>query len=392
MNQSKEAYQQEKQFLLPTYGKFPFALVRGEGCYVWDDSGNRYLDFYGGHAVSLLGHSHPAWVAALKRQLDELDFYSNVCFHPKRAEAAELLVEHSYTSMRTVFFCNSGAEANETALKLARKHTARSTVVAMQGGFHGRTIASLSVTWSPRLRNMFQENLVGCTHFVELGDLDAVQRLPPDDVAAVLLEPVQSMRGVYMAEPDYYRGLRDYCTAHGIQLIFDEVQTGTGRTGKWFAGAHWDVEPDLVTTAKGVGGGFPVGVVLASGEISEAVKVGDHGSTFGGGPLAAAAVAATYRTIIKEELLAKVARLGAEAIERLRGMIGRGVVRDVRGLGYLIGVECEQPASELHKHLVQRRILVGKADEPNTLRLLPPLTATAAEWSAFFDAFEAFAA
>lgn len=386
-----DPFETENKYLLPTYGKFPFALVRGDGNYVEDQEGHRYLDLYGGHAVSLLGHSHPRWVEALREQLGQLDFYSNVCYHPERAAAAELLVRHCYTSMSGVFFCNSGAEANETALKLARKVTGRSRIVALNGGFHGRTVATLSVTGNPRLREMFRENLVSWTHFVDLGDMDAITRLPAGEIAAVLIEPIQSLSGVYMAAPEYYRQLRAYCTDHGIQLIFDEVQTGSGRTGRWYVGEHWGVEPDIVTTAKGVGGGFPVGVVIASEPIAADVQVGDHGSTFGGGPLAGAAVAATYRILEEENLVELAAERGARVRARLDGMAGKGLVREVRGLGYLLGIEFEVPGSEVHQHLLQRHILVGKSGESNSLRLLPPLTVADDEWDQFFTALEAFA-
>ena len=386
-----DCFERENKYLLPTYGKLPFALVRGDGNYVENERGERYLDLYGGHAVTLIGHSHPRWVEALRRQLGQLDFYSNVCYHPERAAAAELLVRHSYTSMSGVFFCNSGAEANETALKLARKVTGRSRIVAMNGGFHGRTVATLSVTGNPRLREMFGENLASWTDFVDLGDMEAISRLPAREIAAVILEPIQSLSGVYMATPEYYRRLREYCSEHDIQLIFDEVQTGSGRTGRWYVGEHWGVEPDIVTTAKGVGGGFPVGVVIANQAIATDVQVGDHGSTFGGGPLAAAAVAATYRILEEERLVEAVAERGAGVRTRLDEMVGKGLVREVRGLGYLLGIEFEVEASEVHKHLLKEKILVGKSGQPDSLRLLPPLTVSDAEWDRFFAALDSFA-
>ena len=383
-------FEKEKTYTLPTYGKFPFALMKGEGCYVEDDSGNRYLDLYGGHAVSILGHSHPTWVKAITDQLGQLDFYSNVCYHPERAAAAELLVTRSYESMRGVFFCNSGAEANETALKLARKLTGRPGVVAMNGGFHGRTTGALSVTASEKLRGMFKENLDAYTRFVDFGDLDAIVALESDSIAAIILEPIQSMSGVYLATGDYYRGLREHCTRHGIALVFDEVQTGSGRTGEWYAGTHWGVEPDIVSTAKGVGGGFPVGAVIANERVFADVNVGDHGSTYGGGPLAVAAVAATYRILEEENLVERVKAQGQRVRERLESLSGEQRIREVRGLGYLLGIELEVPASELQKHLLDRKILVGKSNEPNTIRLLPPLTVSDDEWEIFFEAMESF--
>ncbi len=384
------SFEQEDQFVLPTYSKLPMALVRGRGSWVEDQAGERYLDLYGGHAVTLLGHSHPKWVAALKEQLDALDFYSNVSYHPLRADAARRLVEHSYPSMASAYFCNSGAEAVETALKIARGATGRERVIALERDFHGRTAGALGVAGNPKLRDQFPASLGSFTDFVPLGDLDALRAIDPAAVAALILEPIQSLAGVYLAPPEYYVELRRYCSEHGIQLIFDEVQTGSGRTGEWYVGTHWDVEPDLVTTAKGVGGGFPVGVVLVNRSLTDGVSVGDHGSTFGGGPLAVAAVSATYRILEEEGLVSAVAKRGAEVRRRLEALVGGPVVREVRGLGYLLGVECTVPAADVHRHLLAAKILVGKSGDPNTLRLLPPLTVTDEEWDLFFSALESF--
>jgi acetylornithine/N-succinyldiaminopimelate aminotransferase len=317
-----------------------------------------------------------------------MDFYSNICYHPLRAEAARLVVEHSYPSMTGVYFCNSGAEANETALKISRKLTGRPLVVAMEEGFHGRTMGALSVTGIPKMRDAFPENLGGWSRFVQMGNLEALQAHDPRQVAAVILEPIQSLAGVRMAPPDYYRQLREHCSTHGIVLIFDEVQTGNGRTGKWFVGSHWGVEPDIVTTAKGIAGGFPVGAVIANGKVAAGVKSGDQGSTFGGGPLAAAAVAATYRTLLREGIVERVNEASGRVLAALRERIGKGLVREVRGLGYLIGVECELPAREVQSALRKAGVLVGTSNHANTFRLLPPLTVSDAEWQSFFEALD----
>jgi len=382
------AKQMEDKFTLEAYPKLDFALVRGDGSYVYDQSGRRYLDLYGGHAVSSLGHSHPRWVEAISRQAATLDFYSNICYHPLRAEAAERLVRLSYPSMTGAYFCNSGAEANETALKLARKLTGRPLVAALDEGFHGRTLGALSVTGSAKLRHAFPENLEHLTRFVRLGDLEAIEALDARQIAAVILEPIQSLAGVRMASPDYYQGLRRYCSAHGIVLIFDEVQTGNGRTGKWFVGQHWDVEPDIVTTAKGVAGGFPVGAVIANRRVAADVKVGDQGSTFGGGPMAAAAVNITYRILEEEGIVEQVARRSQQVIARLRALAGRGAVREVRGLGYLLGVECEIEAKTLQARLRERGVLVGTSKQAQTIGVLPRLTVREGEWEEFFEALE----
>ena len=381
------AREREERYTLPTYNhlRFPITLVRGAGCDVYDDEGNAYLDLYGGHAVCLLGHCHPRWVEEMRRQVGELVFYSNTVYCPLRGEAGELLVNHSYPSMVSTYFCGSGAEANETALKIARKATGRKIIIAMEQGFHGRTIGALSVTGFPKMRTAFPENTDAWSRFVPLGDLAAIEAANPADVAAVILEPIQSVSGVKVAPPSYYRALREFCDHHGIVLIFDEVQTGSGRTGKWYAGLHWDVEPDLVTTAKGVGGGFPVGVVIAGEQIAATVEPGDQATTFGGGPLAVASIVATYRILEEEGLVEQVDRLSAEVIQRLRRMKG---VREVRGLGYLLGVECDTPAKEVQKRLLEERILVGTSGEQNTFRLLPPLTVSVQEWEKFYTALE----
>lgn len=378
----------EDRLLLKTYAKFPFAIVRGEGNYVFDETGRRYLDLYGGHAVSCLGHSHPRWVDAMRRQLGTLDFYSNVCYLPLRAEAAERVLRKSYPSMVGAYFANSGAEANETALKMARKATGRPFVIAFRGGFHGRTLGALSVTGQPKMLAAFPENLSSFTVFLEFADATALKEVRPENVAAIILEPIQSLAGVRMAPPEYYRFLRDHATRHGIVLIFDEVQTGSGRTGKWFAGHHWDVEPDIVTTAKAVGGGFPVGMVLANERIAATVQTGDQGTTFGGGPLAARAVATTYRILEEEGLVERVARVSCTVIERLQELQRRELVRDVRGLGYLLGIECRLAGKEVQRRLLEAGIIVGTSYQENTIRLLPPYTIEEAEWERFFEVFE----
>ena len=382
----------EDRYVLPTYSKMPFVLARAQGNCVFDETGRRYLDLYGGHAVSVLGHSHPRWVEALKRQLDRLDFYSAVAYLENRGRAAQWLVEKSYSSMRQVFFCNSGTEANETALKVARKATGRAEIVALEAGFHGRTLGSLSVTGTTKLREAFPQNLAGFTRWVKFGDLAAIASLDASKLAAVILEPVQSMAGVQLAPAEYFRKLREHCSRHGIVLIFDEVQTGAGRTGRWFFGGHVGVEPDLVTCAKGIGGGFPVGAVIANQAMAATVKPGDQGSTFGGGPLACAAVCASFEILESEGLVALAEKRGAECVRRLQALAGRGLVTAARGLGYLIGVDTTIPAKDVQARFLKRDILIGTSDVPGTFRLLPPLTVGEAEWEQFFKALEEISA
>lgn len=376
----------EDTYVLPTYAniRMPLTLVRGEGSYVFDENGDAYLDLYGGHAVVSLGHSHPRWVARLQDQIATLTFYSNAVGSPVRANAARLLVEHSYPSMTGVFFCSTGAEANETAMKIARKATGRSVIVSMNRGFHGRTLGALSATGFPTLRQRFPQNAEQWTRFFSLGDRTLFEIEDTSAIAAVLLEPVQSVAGVYLAPADYYRQLRVFCSNHGISLIFDEVQTGTGRTGEWYAGSHWEVEPDIVTTAKGVGGGVAAGVVIVNRGIAETVEPGDQATTFGGNPLAAAGISATYGIIEEEGLLGKVRAESVRVMAALGRMPG---VREVRGLGYLLGVECDAEARALQSDLLERRIIVGTCSEPHTIRLLPPLNLSTGEWDLFLEEF-----
>jgi acetylornithine aminotransferase/acetylornithine/N-succinyldiaminopimelate aminotransferase len=377
----------EDRFTLPIYQnvRLPLTLARGVGTMVYDEQGNGYLDLYGGHAVCSIGHSHPRWVREMTDQIGKLTFYSNAAYSTVRAEAAEQLVTHSYDSMHGVFFCNSGAEANETALKIARKATGRSHIVSMNGGFHGRTIGALSATGFPRMRERFPDNLDMFTRFVDLGDTSLFAMSDPERIAAVILEPIQSVSGVFMAEPEYYRSLRDFCSRNGIVLIFDEVQTGTGRTGEWYAGLNWGVAPDIVTTAKGVGGGISAGVVMTTEAVAGTIEPGDQASTFGGNPVAAAGIRATYRIIEEYGLVERVRSTSRTVVSRLRAL---GGVREVRGLGYLLGVECDMPSRELQRRLFDERILVGECAHAHTIRLLPPLTVTMDEWEQFLDVFE----
>ena len=377
----------EDAYTLPVYSniRLPLTIVKGKGNYVYDDGGKEYLDLYGGHAVCSIGHSHPVWVQDMQKQIETLTFYSNAVYNPVRAEAAEVLVGHSYPSMRSVFFCNSGAEANETAMKIARKGTGRGWIVSMSRGFHGRTIGALSATGFPAMRQRFPENVENWSRFFEFGAAEIFEMDDADQVAAIVVEPIQSVAGVYMAEPDYYRKLRQFASDHGIFLIFDEVQTGTGRTGRWYAGTHWGVEPDIVTTAKGVGGGVPAGVVIVNDAVAETVRPGDQATTFGGNPLVSAAIRSTYRIIEKDKLIDQVRDYSSRVVAKLKGI---DAVREVRGLGYLLGVQCVMPAKELSRRLLKERILVGTCSQAETIRLLPPLTVTMDEWDHFLDVFE----
>lgn len=380
---TEETIHLEDAFQIPTYHKLPVALVRGEGSYVWDADGNRYLDFYGGHCVALLGHCPPRVVAAVQAQAAQLIFYSNVAYSPVRARAAALLAELAPDGLGHVFFCNSGTEANETALKLARKTTGKPGILAMEGGFHGRTLGSLAVTWNATYRAPYAAVLPE-THFVPFGDLDAVEAVleKRDDLAAVILEPIQSIAGITEAPDAYYVHLRALCDRHGVLLLFDEIQTGVGRTGAFSISEHFGITPDVITLAKSLGSGVPVGAVLASDAIAAGVKHGDQGSTFGGGMLAMAAVTATLETILEERLMDR-----AEAIyEQIRSAV-EPLVKAVRGRGCLIGLELDGPAKPVLGHLREAGVLAGGSGDVNVLRLMPPLIASDEDVAFFAEVF-----
>ena len=366
----------EDAVTLPTYAKPPVALVRGEGTRVWDHEGREYLDFYGGHCVALLGHCPPRVVEAIRRQAGDLLFYSNAVYSPVRAEAARALAALAPAGLGRVFWCNSGTEANETALKLARATTGRSRVVAFEGGFHGRTLGSLAATWGDAYHAPYRAVLPDTT-WVPFGDAEAVEvALAAGDVAALILEPIQSMAGVIEAPPAFYRSIREICDRTGTVLVFDEVQTGVGRTGAFTYGEHVGVTPDLVSLAKSLGAGVPVGAVLVRDEIAATVKPGDQGTTFGGGMLAMAAVRATLGQLVDDGLMARAAalftRLGA-------GLAEVDGVAEVRGRGALVGVALDRPAKPVAAALRDAGVIVGTSGRPDTLRLMPPLTTTDAE-------------
>ncbi|MBP9892282.1 MAG: aminotransferase class III-fold pyridoxal phosphate-dependent enzyme [Planctomycetes bacterium] len=363
----------EESWLISTYEKLPLTIVRGEGVHVFDDDGNKYLDFYGGHAVASVGHCHPEVVKAISDQAGKLIFYSNVVFNDQRAEAGKALCQAAYPNSKGVFFCNSGTEANETALKIARRATGRSRIIATTTGFHGRTIGSLSVTGSEKLRNTFPDNLDKLTEFIPFGDYDQLERAMNKDVAAVILEPVQSTGGVRVATRRYYDQVRELCSGSGAALIFDEVQTALGRTGAPMAGMHWGVEPEIATCAKAIAGGVPCGAVILSEAIKGAPAPGEHGSTFGGGPLAMAALRATVNIITRDKLHERAREMEQEIRDRLGGI---SCVRAVKGKGLLLGVDLDRDAKPVVEALIKKGVIVGTSGPKDQIRLLPPLTIT----------------
>ena len=372
----------EQAFEIPTYSKLPVALVRGAGTTVWDADGRAYLDFYGGHCVALLGHCPPRVVEAVQAQAAQMLFYSNVVHSPVRAEAARALAALAPDGLGHVFFANAGSEANETALKIARTATGRTAVVAFEGAFHGRTLGSLATTWAPTYRKAHLDVLPD-TRFVPWGDHEALRAaLAPGDVAAVLIEPIQSIAGMRALPAVCVPGLRALCDAHGTKLIFDEVQTGVGRTGTFSISEQLGATPDLITLAKSLGAGVPVSATLVSDDLAATIAPGDHGSTFGGGMLAMAAVKATLDTLVADDLMARAPALFDGVADAVAGLVA-----EVRGRGALIGLRMERPVKPVIAALRAEGVLTGGSADPHVMRLMPPLVTSDDDIATFAAAF-----
>lgn len=377
----------EDQFQLATYKKMPIAAERGDGVWIYTGDGDKYLDLYGGHAVAGTGHCHPHVVQAIREQSEKLLFYSNLVYSDARARAAEKLVSIAPAALTKAFFCNSGTEANENAMRMARMSTGREKIVTFSGGFHGRTADAISATFLGKYREIGKPNVPGHLE-AQFGDIESVRAIVDDSVAAIMLEPIQSMAGVRMAQPEFYRALRELCDERGVVLIYDEVQTGVGRTGEWFfagSAAGDGVVPDVVTLAKALGSGVPVGACLVTEAISSHIRENDLGTTFGGGMLAMAAVTATLEAIQNDGMLANVQAVEAHLRERLREI---EQVVAVRGLGFLLGIEFADKAAPIHKALLERKIITGTSSDANVLRLLPPLCLPTGEVDLFVTNLE----
>jgi acetylornithine aminotransferase/acetylornithine/N-succinyldiaminopimelate aminotransferase len=381
----EETAAREEQFQLATYKKMPVVAERGEGVWIYASNGDRYLDLYGGHAVAATGHCHPHVVAAIREQSAKLLFYSNLVYSEARARAAEKLVSIAPASLTKAFFCNSGTEANENAMRMARMATGRTNIVTFSGGFHGRTADAISATFLGKYRELGKPNVPGHVR-AEFGDIESVRAVANESVAAIMLEPIQSMAGVRMAGSEFYRALRGLCDERGIVLIYDEVQTGIGRTGEWFfAGskAGDGVVPDIVTLAKALGSGIPVGACLVTDAIASHIKENDLGTTFGGGMIAMAAVTATLEAIEDDGMLANVREVESYLRERLKEV---EQVVNIHGRGFLLGLEFADKAKPIHEGLLENKIITGTSSDAKVLRLLPPLCLGKDEVDLFVDA------
>lgn len=362
---------------MQVFGRYDIVLTHGEGPYVFDSEGKRYLDFLAGIAVNLLGHGHAGLVKAIAEQAGKMIHCSNLYYTEQQAVLAARLAKAS--GLERIFFANSGAEANEGAIKLARKYAAlsgdeRREIITAQHGFHGRTLATLTATAQPKYQEGFGP-LPGAFTYVPYGDLAALEAAVSEKTCAVMLEPIQGEGGVYVPAADYLEKVRALCDKHGALLILDEIQTGVGRTGKMFAYQHTSIKPDIATLAKGLGGGVPIGAVLASEKIAAAFKPGDHGSTFGGNPLACAAGNAVLTAMDEEKLLENATASGGYLMARLRELQASfpQLIKEVRGMGLIVGAELTIPGRGIVEACLQKGVIIN-CTAGNVLRFVPPLT------------------
>ena len=366
------------KYVVANYGRLPVVLVRGEGTYVWDADGKRYLDLFSGWAVTSLGHCHPKLVAAVREQVGTLIYMANHMYTQPQGRLAKLLSETSFGGQ--CFFCNSGAEAIEAALKLARLHTPKEKykVITFEDSFHGRTFGAISATAQSKYHQGFQPLLAGF-EYLPLNDLDAVRSAVDDETCGILVEPIQGEGGVNVCSEEFLRGLRDLCDERGMVLMFDEVQTGVGRTGKMFAYQHSGVVPDVMALAKHLGGGVPIGALVAKPEVAASMKPGTHASTFGGNCVAAAAGCAVIQTILEDRLLDNANEVGAYAVAKLRQLQqSQPKIREVRGLGLMIGIDLAQSGTGVFKACLDKGLLINCTHD-TVLRFMPPLTVSREE-------------
>jgi acetylornithine/N-succinyldiaminopimelate aminotransferase len=375
----------DKEYVMQTYGRQPLALKEGKGAVVWDVEGRPYIDCVAGIAVNNVGHAHPNVVEAISKQAHKLIHTSNIYYTEEQVRLAELLVKVS--PHQKAFFCNSGAEANEGAIKLARKYTGKGEIIAMENSFHGRTITTITATGQHKYKKNFGPLTPGFKH-VPYGDVEAVREAITDKTAAVLVEPIQGEGGIIIPPEGYLEELKKVCHENDVLLIFDEVQTGFGRTGEMFASQTFKVAPDITTLAKAIAGGFPMGAVLASEEVGNAFEPGDHAATFGGGPLACAAALASIQTIQDEGLLAQSRSRGECFKTQLKDLFQEyGMVEDVRGRGMMLGMEMGMPCASMVDEMRQQGVLVN-CTAGNVLRFVPPLVITTEQINEVTDSLD----
>ncbi len=362
--------------MFKTYARFPVALVRGKGCRLWDEAGHEYIDFVGGIAVCALGHSSPIVTRALKEQSEVLVHVSNLYYTRPQAELAGMLVANSFADR--VFFCNSGAEANEAAIKLARRYAneqtenRKTTIISMENSFHGRTMATLSATGQSKIQAGYDPLLQGFK-FAPFNDLKRLEALLDESVCAVMVEPIQGEGGVVCPDPEYLKGVRRLCDERNVLLIFDEVQVGLGRTGKLFAHEHFGVFPDIMTLAKALGNGLPIGAMLATERLASAFGPGSHATTFGGTPLVTAVSKAVLTSLLEDGWLDNCRDMGNYLKDELKRLARKyGWIKEVRGLGLILGIELNRPGGPIVEACMKKGVLINCAHD-TVLRFIPPL-------------------
>jgi acetylornithine/N-succinyldiaminopimelate aminotransferase len=372
------------KYVIANYGRLPRVIVKGEGCYIWDADGKKILDMFPGWAVSGTGHCHPKVVAAICKQVGELIHMDNTFYTEQQARLAQLLSERAFGGK--CFFCNSGAEANEAALKLARRHTAANKYkyITAERGFHGRTFAAVTATAQPKYHQGFLPMLPGFS-YVPYNDIKALEGAFTDEVAAVMVEPIQGEGGINIATKEYLQAIRELCDKHGALMILDEVQTGIGRTGKWFGYQQFGVEPDIMTLAKALGGGTAIGAMMAKPEVAASLVPGTHASTFGGNSLACAAGIAVIEAIEEEGLLDNAVKMGAHARGKLEALAKKhSIIDHVRGIGLMIGIELNAAGGGIVSKCLEDGLRINCTHD-TILRFMPPMTVTSEQLDEAID-------
>ena len=379
----EEVKKLSSKYLFQNYGRIDLSFTHGEGCYLFDSQGRKYLDLVAGIAVNSIGYSHPDFVQAMQEQVSKLLHVSNLYYVEEQARLAEKIASITPDGLDRTLFVNSGAEANEGALKLAVRYTGRKKVMAALNGFHGRTAAALGATGQTKYQASFEPLISSAYEYYDYGDIESVKHMISKDVAALIVEPIQGEGGVRTASPEFFKALRDICTDSGALMIVDEVQTGLGRTGKWYGIQNFDVTPDIITMAKALGGGTPIGAVTSTEEISKVMTPGTHGTTFGGNPLVTAAGCSVIDIMKKEKLVEHAREIGQRWMDDIMG-IGSDKIVQVRGYGLMIGIEMDsnETASMVQAACRENGVLVNVC-HGNTVRLIPPLIITDSEKDTF---------
>lgn len=368
------------KYLINTYSQLPLEIVKGKGSFIWDKSGKKYLDFYGGHAVCIIGHSPKKVTKAIAAQSQKLLFYSNIVKTLPQEILAKTLAQTLLPEKYQLYFSNSGSEANETAIKIARKHTGKTNIISFEDAFHGRSITNLAVT-GIKSYHQFDPNLLSYTSFAKLGDINSVKNLYTRNTAAIICEPIQSMGGINMAEKKFYKELADFCKQNNLVLIFDEIQTGLGRTGKFWFSDILSVKPDIITCAKGLASGLPISATIVKEKIAMNIKNSEHGTTFGGGPVVCSAAIATIKEIKKIKDVTKKSQYIKTKLKQ------NPLVKKVHGEGLLLGIETTKEQPDLLNNCLKKGLIIGNSSKKTVFRIMPPLNINYKEINQFLKIF-----